>query len=59
MRKPWFEIYPSADRWWWRLRAANGRIIADGSEGYDSRRNVLRAIATVRATLGKADVRQA
>lgn len=50
-----FEIYRSRYKeedgsytyfgmWYWRLRARNGRIIADGSEGYASRRGVLRAI---------------
>jgi len=35
-------------QWYWRLRAANGRIVADGAEGYASKRNVLRAIQRVR-----------
>ena len=30
----------------WRLRAANGRIVADSAEGYASLRNVKRAIST-------------
>ena len=30
----------------WRLRAANGRVVADSAEGYASLRNVKRAIAT-------------
>lgn len=29
--------------WYWRLRAANGKIIADGSERYASRSNAKRA----------------
>jgi uncharacterized protein YegP (UPF0339 family) len=33
--------------WRWRLRAANGRIVADCAESYASERNVLRAIATL------------
>jgi uncharacterized protein YegP (UPF0339 family) len=48
-----FEIYESIDygighshrwMWYWRLRAGNGKTIADGSEAYASRRNVIRAI---------------
>jgi uncharacterized protein YegP (UPF0339 family) len=30
--------------WYWRIRAANGRIVADGSEAYASRANVRRAL---------------
>lgn len=25
-----------ADNWYWRLKSTNGRIIADGAEGYSS-----------------------
>lgn len=35
--------------WGWRLKAANGAIIAAGAEGYASRRNARRAWQTVRA----------
>ena len=31
-------------QWYWHIRARNGRIIADGSEGYDSKGNALRAV---------------
>lgn len=42
-----FEIYPDkSGDWRWRLRAANGRIVADSAEGYASKRNVNRAITT-------------
>ena len=42
-----FEIYPdTSGDWRWRLRAANGRIVADSAEGYASKRNVNRAITT-------------
>ena len=38
------EIYQGADKkWYWRFRAANGRIIADGSEGYSRKYNAQRA----------------
>lgn len=39
-----FEIYDAKDGWRWRLRAGNGRIVADGAEAYDSKSNVKRAI---------------
>lgn len=30
-------------QWYWRLVAGNGRVIADGAEGYSKRSNVIRA----------------
>ena len=30
--------------WRWRLRAANGRSVADGAEGYQTRRGCVRAV---------------
>jgi hypothetical protein len=49
-----FEIYETQNRsgpptdwyyeWRWRLRAKNGKIIADGGEGYSSKAKVRRAI---------------
>ncbi len=40
-----FQIYrDAASLYRWRLRAANNEIIADGSEGYASKRNVMRAV---------------
>jgi uncharacterized protein YegP (UPF0339 family) len=35
------------DRWYWHLRAPNGRIVADGAEGYASKRNAIRAVRRV------------
>lgn len=29
--------------WYWRLRSANGRIVADGAEGYATKGNARRA----------------
>ena len=40
-----FQYYQdTAGRWRWRTVAANGRITSDGSEGYASKSNVIRAI---------------
>ena len=40
-----FEIYKDkARKWRWRLVANNGKIVADGGEGYYSKFNVKRAI---------------
>jgi uncharacterized protein YegP (UPF0339 family) len=36
LTKPKFEVYQgSDDKWYWRLRAVNGRVIATGAEGYE------------------------
>lgn len=47
-----FEIYQdTSGDWRWRLRAANGRIVADSAEGYASKRNAKRAVmSTLDAT---------
>lgn len=40
-----FEIYKdAAGEWRWRLRAVNGRIVADSAEGYAARRNAKLAV---------------
>lgn len=47
-----FEIYQDgSDLWRWRLVAKNNKVIADGSEGYLSERNVMRALQTVQRGL--------
>ena len=52
---PEFEYYQSAENqeWYWRFRARNGEVVADGSEGYHSRSNVLRALDNVQAELSE------
>lgn len=43
-RKPRLVVFQSVDfRWYWSLVAANGKIVADGSEGYASPANARRA----------------
>ena len=37
--------------WYWRLRDGNNKIIADGSEGYASEANVIRAVNNVIASV--------
>lgn len=42
------EVYrDSAGEWRWRLKAGNGRIMADGGEGYVDRRGAIRAVTSV------------
>lgn len=54
-REAKIEVYPgfvvggvAAGKWYWRCRAANGRVVFDGSESYDSKSNVKRAIARLK-----------
>lgn len=54
MKRDHFEVYPRLTlffgrQWFWRLRAANGRIIASG-EGYRDKADALRAVELVRVT---------
>ena len=52
-----FEIYRDARREFrWRLKAANGRIIADSSEGYDSREGARRGAENVKAHASSAPI---
>ena len=44
-----YEIFEGKDGlWYWRLRARNGRIIADGAQGYRRRRGCLYGISLVK-----------
>ena len=57
-RPPRLDIYcDSEGQWRWRLRAGNGRIIADGSEGYRSKRNAERAMYAAKLAMAPARVR--
>ena len=52
MRRPKLEIYRDGrSEWRWRLRAANGRIVADSGEGYRRRASLLRGIECARVML--------
>jgi uncharacterized protein YegP (UPF0339 family) len=59
VRAPKVEIFSSVPHlqwdhpglWYWRLRAANGKIIADGSQGYASKSNVQRAVFALMETM--------
>jgi uncharacterized protein YegP (UPF0339 family) len=54
-----FHIYrDDAKEYRWRLRARNGRIIADCGEGYKTRRAMLEAIKLIQLGAGKSEVRQ-
>jgi len=52
MRTPKLEIYRDGRREWrWRLKASNGRIVADSGEGYRRRASMLRGIECARVLL--------
>jgi uncharacterized protein len=45
-----------AGEWRWQLKAANGKIVADSGEGYDSLSNVRRAAENVKDNAGDAEI---
>ena len=46
-----FHIYQDANNEWrWRLKAANGKIIADSGEGYTTERECLADIERVKSS---------
>ena len=52
MRRAKLEIYRDGRREWrWRLKASNGRIMADGGEGYRRLGSARRAANRVRSIL--------
>lgn len=42
-------------QWRWRIRAANGRIVANGGEGYNNRADLVRALEIVREALDERE----
>lgn len=54
---PRFEVYQDrAEEWRWRLRDADGSILADSGEGYVSKGNALRGLTSVRRTIPASTV---
>jgi len=52
MRTPKLEIYRDGRREWrWRLKASNGRIVADSGEGYRRRASARQAAARLHSML--------
>ena len=52
MRHAKLQIYRDGRREWrWRLRASNGRILADSGEGYRRRASVYEAVERVKSIL--------
>ncbi len=46
-----------SDQWYWHLKAANGKIVAQG-EGYSTKENCLRTIGLVKATSNSTDTEE-
>lgn len=52
-----FELYvDSADEWRWRLRHRNSEIVADGGEGYSTKRAAKNGIESVKRNAPGAPV---
>ena len=52
-----FELYRDhRGKWRWRLRHANGNIIADSGQGYASKQKARQGIESVRSTVPDAPV---
>lgn len=57
MSQATFELYvDDAGEWRWRLRHLNTEIIADGGEGYSSKRAARNGIRSVKRNAGEASV---
>ena len=52
-----FEVYKDkSDEWRWRLIRRNGRIIADGGEGYTERNDATEAVERVQSLSGETEM---
>ena len=51
-----YHVYKDANNEWrWRLKAANGNILADSGEGYSAKADCLAGITAVKGSAG-ADI---
>lgn len=52
-----FEVYrDSKNEWRWRLKAKNGRIIADAGEGYKKRSAMLKSLERLKELVPTAGI---
>lgn len=52
-----FVVYHDAGKGWrWRLKAANGLVIADSGEGYATRSNAVRAVRRFKGAAYRAGI---
>jgi len=54
-KKPQIDVYKAEDGWRWRVRANNGRVLADGGEAYRRRSACVRGIEAASDILVFAD----
>ena len=53
-----FELFEGEDdKWYFNLKAMNGKIIAQ-SEGYNRKRNAIKGINAVKVCAGKAEIKE-
>lgn len=54
-----FELFKDgAGEWRWRLRHANGNIIADSGEGYTTKANAKKGIRSVKTNASDATIEE-
>lgn len=53
-----FEVYEGLDGWRWRLRAANGEIVADSAEAYTRKSKAHRAVELLQGNVHHAAVKE-
>ena len=59
MSKATFELYRDrADEWRWRLVHDNGNVIADGGQGYASKRGEIGGIRSVQENASEAPIEE-
>ena len=52
-----FHLYRDANREWrWRLKASNGRVLADSGEGYKRKGGARKAVEMIRAFSMAAEI---
>jgi len=55
----YFELYKDArGQWRWRLKASNGKVVADSGEGYVSKQSAQEGITLVKTYAPGAAVRE-
>lgn len=56
MKIPEFYHSTTASAWFWRVKARNGRIVADSGEGYSSEAKAKQGFDTAARLIAKASV---
>ncbi len=56
-KMPQFEVYLGKNnKWYWRLMSRNGRIIADGGQGYTRKEGAIKGLQVVKSLAYHASV---